>query len=272
MRTDTVPPVSRHVLITGATGGIGAAIARLLAQRGTRLTFVARDPGRLDDLVRATAQSGESVLPIEADLTDLEKIGAVAAEAVRLHGPVDVLINNAAVNGFGHLEDTAPAEIQRVLTTNLMAPILLTRAVVPDMIARRDGQIVNVGSIFGSIGFAGFAAYSSGKFALRGFSEALRRELGDSGVTVTYVAPRYTKTGLNSPAVNRLAEATGMAMDDPAEVARQIVSAIERRKAELIIGRAERVFVRLNALWPRLVDRGLAKTTQIIRDIAKPAA
>lgn len=263
---------SRHILITGATGGIGAAMARLLARPGTRLSYVARDSGRLDRLVGETGGRADSVIAIPADLADLKAIDAIVAAAERRHGPVDILVNNAAVDGFGHLEDMPPAEIQRVFDVNLLAPILLTRAVVPQMLARRDGHIVTIGSIFGSIGFAGFAAYSSGKFALRGFSEALRRELGGSGIAVTYVAPRYTRTGLNSPAVNRMAETTGMAMDEPADVARQIVAAIESRRAELIIGRAERIFVRLNALWPKLVDRGLAKTTKRIRDITKPAA
>jgi short-subunit dehydrogenase len=261
-----------HILITGATGGIGGALARLLARPDTRLSFVARDAARLQRLVDALAGFAYSATAISADLGDPDSAALIAAEARRRHGPIDILVNNAAVNGFGHLEDLAPREIQRVFATNLMAPVLLTRAVVPEMIARKRGQIVNIGSIFGSIGFAGFSAYSSGKFALRGFSEALRRELDGSGVAVTYVAPRYTKTALNSPAVNDMALATRMAMDEPADVARQIVAAIESRRAELVIGRAERVFVRLNALWPKLVDRGLVRTTRRIREIVKPAA
>ncbi len=267
----TEQTTSRHILITGATGGIGSATARLLALPGTRLSYIARDPARLEELVRETWRA-DSAIAIPADLADLDGIGGIVAAAEARHGPVDILVNNAAVDGFGHLEDMPPAEIRRVFDINLLAPILLTRAVVPQMLARGSGQIVTIGSIFGSIGFAGFAAYSSGKFALRGFSEALRRELGHSGIAVTYVAPRYTKTGLNSPAVDRMAVATKMARDEPADVARQIVAAIESRRAELIIGRAERVFVRLNALWPKLVDRGLAKTTKKIRDLVKPAA
>ena len=262
---------SRHILITGATGGIGSATARLLAQPGTRLSYVARDPARLQDLVHETWKA-DSAVGVPADLADLDGIAGIVAKAEARHGPVDILVNNAAVDGFGHLEDMPPTEIRRVFDINLLAPILLTRAVVPQMLARGSGHIVTIGSIFGSIGFAGFAAYSSGKFALRGFSEALRRELGHSGIAVTYVAPRYTKTGLNSPAVDRMAVATKMARDEPVDVARQIVAAIESRRAELIIGRAERVFVRLNALWPKLVDRGLAKTTKKIRDLGKPAA
>jgi short-subunit dehydrogenase len=266
------PTTLSHILITGATGGIGAELAGQLARRDVRLSFVARDASRLDGLVGAVAGTAYSATAIVADLGDSRAAGDIVAEARRRHGPIDVLVNNAALPGFGHIADLAPADIERVFAVNVLAPVLLARAVVPEMCARGRGQIVNIGSIFGSIGFAGFSAYSSGKFALRGFSEALRRELDGSGVSVTYVAPRYTKTGLNAPAVRSLAEATGMAMDEPQDVARQIVAAIERRQAELVIGRAERFFVRINALWPKLVDRGLAKTTRRIRDIVNRAA
>ena len=263
---------SRVALVTGGTGGIGSAIVKRLARMGHRVATNYRDAARAQAWAARLKAEGIDVTLVAGDVGDTASSAAMVAQIAERLGPVDILVNNAAVDGFGHLEDMPPAEIRRVFDINLLAPILLTRAVVPQMLARGSGQIVTIGSIFGSIGFAGFAAYSSGKFALRGFSEALRRELGHSGVAVTYVAPRYTKTGLNSPAVDRMAVATRMARDEPADVARQIVAAIESRRAELIIGRAERVFVRLNALWPKLVDRGLAKTTRKIRDLVKPAA
>jgi short-subunit dehydrogenase len=124
---------------------------------------------------------------------------------------------------------------------------------------------VNVGSMFGSIAFAWHAAYSASKYALRGFSEALRRELAGSGVGVTYVAPRAVRTPLNPPEVYRMAEQIRMKMDDPEPVARRIVEAIERDRKEAYLGFPESIFVRVNALLPRLVDRALRRQNSVMR-------
>jgi len=258
----------RHIFLTGSTGGIGKALARLLATRTTRLTLLARDPTRLCELARMVDLSAASVHPIQADLTEFELMDEIVESAIERHGPIDILVNNAAINSFGCFERSSAAEIHGLVDTNLVAPMLLTRAVLPGMLARRQGHIVNIGSVMGSIGFAGFAAYCSGKFALRGFSEVLRRELRRRGVRVTYVAPRYTRTALNSPFIEQVAAEVGMTIDDPTDVARQIVAAIESGKAEWFVGRAESFFARLNGLLPRLVDLGLARTTRKILRIA----
>src|SRR5690606_18519263 len=112
-----------------------------------------------------------------------------------------ILINNAGVGGFGLLADQAAEDVERILATNLAAPIHLTRALLPTLVAQPAAAVVNVGSAFGSIPFAGFAAYSAGKTGLHGFSQALRRELADTGVRVIHVSPRAIDTPLNPPAV-----------------------------------------------------------------------
>lgn len=259
-------------MITGSTGGIGAALARLLATPSTRLTVLARDPVRLAELAGTIAATAASVHPIQVDLTEHDLLEQVVSAAIERHGPIDVLVNNAAINRFGLFERMPRGEIEALIATNVAAPMLLTHAVLPGMLARRQGQIVNVGSVMGSIGFAGFAAYCSGKFALRGFSEVLRRELADRGIRVTYVAPRYTRTPLNSPTMERVASEVGMAVDDPAEVARQIVGAMESGTPERFIGRSEGFFARLNGVLPVLVDRGLVRTTRKILRIATQGA
>jgi len=126
------------------------------------------------------------------------------------------------------------------------------------MKARGAGQIVNVGSIFGSINFAHFATYSSAKAGLRGFSQALRRELSGTGIDVTYVAPRAVRTALNSPAVMEFARLTHMNMDAPEAIAARIVAAARARKRDVYFGFPEALFVRVNALFPGLVDGALA--------------
>ena len=121
----------------------------------------------------------------------------------------------------------------------------------------------------GSIGYPGFTAYCATKFAIRGFSEALRRELADTRVKVLYIAPRATQTGMNAAPVVELNRQLKVTMDDPQAVARQIVRAIAREREELYLGWPEKFFVRLNSLWPRLVDQALRKQLPLIQRLAR---
>ncbi len=235
----------RHIAITGGSGEMGRRIASRLVRAGAAVTVFDRQP-----------PEGLQAAYMACDLSDPDGLQAacdrLAAE------PFDTLINLAGVQYFGPVEDEAPAQLSRTLAINLLAPIRLTQAVLPGMKARGAGQIVNVGSIFGSINFAHFASYSSSKAGLRAFSQALRREVAGSGVDVTYVAPRAVKTPFNSAKVLEFAALTKMAMDDPDPVADQIVDAVARRRRDVYLGFPEAFFVRLNAIAPNLVDRALA--------------
>jgi short-subunit dehydrogenase len=184
---------------------------------------------------------------------------------------VDLLVNIAGLLDFTPFEAEDPVSIERLMQVNLIAPIQLARLLLPAMLKQGRGRIVNVGSTFGSIGFPFFAAYSSSKFGLRGFSQALRRELHGSGVGVTYIAPRATRTPLNSSAVVRMNEALKVAMDPPEQVAAAIVRAIEQERAEVYLGWPEKLFVRLNAILPGLVDGALRKQHAIMRKFAHGA-
>lgn len=246
-----------HVLITGATGGIGTAVAERLASLGFDMTLVARDPARLAALATKLRQIGVGVTEIATTLDTQTDFAALVRHASDNNGPIDILINNAAINWFGHFTSMPDHDIEALIATDIVVPIRLTRAVLSDMQRRGEGIVVNIGSVFGSIGFAGFSVYSACKFAMRGFSEALRRELRGSGISVLYVAPRYTRTGFNEGAVEKMAQATKMTVDEPAMVARRIVDAIIKKRPETIIGGSERIFAKLNGLIPRVVDRGM---------------
>jgi len=180
-----------------------------------------------------------------------------------------VLINNAGLMDFTLFERQEPKRIEQVIGVNVIAPMLLVRAVLPLLLKQDSGRIVNIGSTFGSIGFPHFATYCASKFAMRGFSEALRRELVDSQIGVTYVSPRATKTPLNDDVTTRMLEETKTNMDEPEYVAGQIVLAIERDCKEHFIGQPESFFARLNGMFPRLVDNGLLKNTRIARKFAQ---
>ncbi len=251
----------KTLLLTGATGGIGRCLARELARSGARLALVGRNEAGLAALAKSLRVEDGAARALPCDLSELAGHAALLARAEAALGAIDILINNAGVSCFGPFAEEDEAAIRRLIDVNLTAPMLLARAALPGMLQRRRGHIVNIGSAFGSIAFPNFSVYSTTKFALRGFSEALRRELAGSGVNVTYVAPRTTDTPLNNQAMRDFVEHTGAAMDTPESVAQAIVRAIESDRPEVYIGWPERLFVRVNAIAPRLVDRSLAGKT-----------
>jgi short-subunit dehydrogenase len=195
---------------------------------------------------------------------------AALAVAARDFG-ANVLINAAGINPFGLFEEQSAGEIAKAFAVNALAPILLCHALLPVLRQQPRAQIVNVGSTFGSIGFPGFAAYAASKFAVRGFSEALRRELGDTAITVHYVAPRATATALATDRVRAMNAELGVGMDTPQTVAAEIERVLRKEQRERLIGAPERVFAKLNALFPAIVDRFLRRQLTVVRRYAAPA-
>lgn len=259
----------KRIILTGAAGGIGYRLALLLAKKGAKLALVERNAPRLEEICNEINQNGGSALAIALDLTAEGAAGQVIATATQNLGGIDIVINNAGIMDFTLYDRQAPERIAQVINVNVTAPMLLVRAALPHLLAQNSGRIVNIGSAFGSIGFAHFATYCTSKFAMRGFSEALRRELVDSGVGVSYVSPRATKTPLNDDATTQMLIETKTNMDEPEYVAGQIVVAIEREAEEYFIGQPESFFARLNGVFPRLVDGGLLKNTRIARKYAQ---
>ena len=156
-----------------------------------------------------------------------------------------------------------------MLDINLLSPILLCQEMLPLLGKQAVARIINIGSTFGSIGYPGFSAYCASKFGLRGFTEALRRELDGSAVQVSYIAPRATRTELNSDAVVAMNAELGTAMDDPDAVAAAVIrSIVGSRRSDQYIGWPEKLFVRINALLPGLVDNSLRKQLPVIRRFA----
>jgi short-subunit dehydrogenase len=253
------------VVLTGAASGIGRATAEQLSGRGVALELVDRDREGLE--IAADALGG-TVRTRVCDLSNSDDRARLCDELA--DAPPDVLINNAGILNFSPLETLSLERIETEFQVNVITPIALSRAVIPKMRTRGSGAIVNVGSIFGSIAFAYFATYSSSKFAIRGFSQALRRELEGSGIDVCYVAPRATRTNLASQ-FGKMAELVHMRMDDPEVVARSIVNATETRRPETYVGFPESFFVRVNALFPGIVDRALRSQNEEARPFAVTA-
>lgn len=255
-----------RILLTGATGGLGQAMARRFAAAGAKLLLAGRDGGRLAALA---SELGAGHASVQADLNDTAGIAA-AAEAARGFG-ANVLINNAGIGGFGLYDEQDWAGIEALLATNLAAPMRLVHALLPHLRAQPQAAIVNIGSTFGSLPFAGFAAYSAAKAGLRGFSQALRRELADTPVAVIHLAPRAIATTLNSPAVDALNRELGNHSDSADAVAREAVDALRGGSGERHFGFPERLFAWLNGVAPALIDRGVAgKLAAIKRHAATP--
>ncbi|MGV6395025.1 SDR family oxidoreductase [Pseudomonas caspiana] len=257
-----------RVVLTGASGGIGMAIAESLCSQGAQVLAVSRHQ---EPLLPLQARYPLQLHWAKADLTTGEGRQQVLLAAQAMAG-VNLLINAAGVNHFAMLEDLPGPEIDSMLSINLAAPIQLTSLMLPLLRQASAAMVVNVGSIYGSIGYAGYATYCATKFALRGFSEALRRELADTRIGVLYVAPRATRTSMNSPAALALNNALNSNEDDPQTVATAVVSAIAGNQRELYLGWPERFFVRLNGLLPTVVDRGLRKHLPLIRRLSSSPA
>jgi len=260
---------ARRVLLTGATGGIGRVIARRLLEEGAHVLLVGRDEAALASLLQSFAFAGDRVHAHVADLTQRTARAALCDVSRQWHGGIDVLINNAGTSPFSMYEDLTPEQIDQCLAINVQAPMHLCRELLPWLNSRESAAIVNVGSVFGSIGFPGYVAYSATKFAVRGFSEALRRELADSRVMVKYLAPRSTRTAMNSTAVVEMNTRLKVTMDPPERVARELIALLKRRRNSAVVGWPEKAFVKVNAVLPGVVDRAVRGQLPLIRAFAR---
>ena len=261
-------PESIRALVTGGGGGIGGAIADELIARGAAVLLVDRDEAALGRACGRLARDGDRVGALAADLTRPADRQRLCTEAARWRGGINVLINNAGVNHFCMFADQPPAQLDLAIGINLLAPIQLCRELLPHLQRQPWACILNTGSVFGAIGYPGYAVYSATKFAIRGFTEALRRELADTNVTVRYVAPRATRTGINTAAVERMNDELGVAMDPPALVARAVCDMLTGKRVEAVIGWPEKLFARVNGVLPRVVDGALRKQLPVIRRYA----
>jgi short-subunit dehydrogenase len=243
-------------LVTGATSGIGRATAlRLLSpQVEARVVALGRDGGGLDALSAAAGQDGDAgdrIVTVQADLSEPGDINLAVQEALAAFGVVDVLVNNAAQGWAGPFAEQEADGADYLVRVNLIAPIRLTRALLPGMLERRRGAIVNVVSIAGHVGVKEEAVYASTKAGLLGFSESLRYELSGTGVQVGVVSPAVVDTPFF--------ERRGRPYDrrfprpiPPERVAETVLRSIRSGRAQLYVPRWTALPVWLNAAWPGL--------------------
>lgn len=231
-------------IVTGASSGIGAATACELARRGAAVVLTARRAPMLDVQLRWIREAGGSAIAITADLSDTADIVLLTERAVAAFGRVDVLVNNAGVNWSKSLASTTPGEITGLAQVNLLAPMLLTRAVLPGMLERRRGAIIFVGSLSGRVAME--PLYSATKYGVRGFSLALRRQLAGTGIAVSLVSPGNINTEMTRHITARL--------PDPSLVAVAIADLIRHPRRELVVPRRHYAIAWLEEGFPALAD------------------
>lgn len=246
-----------RILLTGATGGIGAAAARALHAAGADLLLTARSPDALAALARELAARGREPAWCAADLCQPAGVARLAERATAW--PCNAVVHAAGVPAFGPFAEEGVEHVATVMQVNLVAPMLLTQALLPHLRRLPRAQVLFVGSVLGAIALPGYATYCAGKFGLRGFAEALRRELADTGLRIQYLGPRSTRTAFNSAAAEAYNAATGTAMDDVATVAAALVRTLQDEAAERFLGFPERLGVRLNGLAPTALDGGFRR-------------
>lgn len=248
-------------LVTGASSGIGREIARLLASRVKRLVLVARREDRLRELSETLVQ-GNAGLDVRVMVCDLAQPSELDQLVQRLHREaidVDLLVNNAGIGDMGVFDMASAAKLQRVIDLNVTSLTMLTYALLPKMVERKRGGILNISSGFGMAFLGGFAVYVATKHYVTGFSEALRADLKGTGVSVTQVCPGPVATEFEQGVGNP----TGVWVPPMAEIsaercARAAVAGFEKKRAMVVPGMAMKVVLFVNNYSPRFMRRMVA--------------
>jgi short-subunit dehydrogenase len=248
-----------RVIVTGGSSGIGAALARALAAARARLTLAARTPGPLDALGQELRSAGAAVVTLPADVTLAHDRQRLIDAAVGAYGGLDILVNNAAVGATGTFANASEDRLRRIFEVNFFGAAELTRLAIPHLRRGRSPVIANIASLAGRRGFPGYSEYGASKFALVGWSEALRAELARDGVHVLVVCPGPTKTDFDSRLLeNRLPprKIQRMSADRCASL---IVRVLRHRRNEVAMPFGGRLLLQLNRWLPRPVDLLMAR-------------
>lgn len=251
----------KRIIISGASSGIGEALARVAGRRGAKLILAARSQERLERLAAELSAAGAEAHAVPTDVTNPEDRRNLFAVAAAHFGGVDILVNNAGVGAFGHFIDLGPEILRRIMEVNFFAAAECCRLAIPLLAEGNQPLIVNVSSMTGRRGVPAWTEYSASKFALAGFSEALRAELARFDIDLLLVVPGLTRSDLGR---HLLADRGRMPPSfanglPPAQVAEAIVRGIERNKREIRTERQARLMLFVNWLAPRYVDWRLAR-------------
>ncbi len=229
---------NKNALITGAGKGIGKAIAIALAKEGVNVILVARTQEEIDSVAAKVRSLRVKALAITADVADINSVNAAVAKALAEFGTIDILINNAGIAAFGKFLELEPTDWERIIQVNLMGTYYVTRAVLPNMIERQTGDIINISSTAGLSGNALTSAYSASKFAVLGLTESLMQEVRKHNIRVTALTPSTVATDM--------AKELKLTDGNP-ETVMQAEDMAELIIAQLKLNR--RVFIKNSSIW-----------------------
>ncbi len=247
----------KRAVVTGASSGIGRETARLLVEAGADVVVVARRRERLEEIAEQTAGKGGRVVPCAGDLTNPDDRKRVIDTAKSELGGLDILVNNAGMAALGLFEDTDPAVLRQVMELNFFSAVELTYLAIPLLKEGERPIVVNVGSVLGHRGIPYRSYYCASKFALHGFSEAIRSEFKKHGIDVMVVSPGRTKTELFDSPLEKGVEPPWPEPEPvpPERVAKAIIKGIRKGKAEIIPHIWGQGMVFLSRVFPRIMDR-----------------
>ena len=260
----------RNAVVTGASGGLGASIAAELAARGANVALVARSSERLAQVAESLASSDVSVAVVAADLSDPDDLRNVARRVCSEFGQIDLLINNAGIADLSPFQRQDPAIIRRLMEVNLLAPMMLVHEVLPDMLERGRGHIVNIASLAGLIGLPYEAVYSASKAGLIAWSNALRQELEGTGIGVSVVSPGFVgEAGMFARYSDKRPRYFGLSR--PEDVSRAVTRVIRQDLPEVIVNPTPiRPLLALKAAAPATAAR-LFRWTGLARSMRRLA-
>jgi len=250
------------VVITGASGGIGREIVKRLDKKAELIILVGLIKDPLENLKKELQT--KRIFIVEGDINKSHVREQIKMLAQR-EGGINLLINNAGIGDYFMFEEQDPNLVNDILDVNLKAPMLLTQSLLPLLKNEPKAEIINTGSIFGYIGYPAFTAYCASKFGLRGFTQALRRELSDTTVNVRYFAPRATKTTFNSNNISEMNLKLGNTMDSPEKVADKFMIFLTHNNYQMKIGLKESFFIFINKIFPKLTDIAIGKQLPMIK-------
>ncbi len=249
----------KAALVTGAASGIGRAIALRLADEGARVFLLDVNQDHLEDAAAAVRSRGAEAVARVCDVSAPAQVTASICHACDALGGVDILVNNAGITYYGRTQCMAAEHWDRLLAINLRAPIQFTCELLPSMLARGEGHVLNVASICGLVGMARIAAYTTSKFGLVGFSESIRHEFGRAGIGVTALCPGFVDTRLfaSAPLGSDLAAAKQpprWTLITPERVANRAIRAIYRNEHVVVMQATSRMLYFVKRLAPGLLD------------------